>query len=154
MISKLISGGQTGADQGGLEAACLLDIPTGGWCPKGWRTEKGECIALKAYGLKETTNYDYGPRTVLNVRESDGTVIFGDTHSSGSRLTIDACTANRKPYLPNPDHGELGEWIAEHAIKILNVAGNRESKRLGIQVKVRNYLLKELVIETQLKLVE
>jgi hypothetical protein len=31
MLAKVISGGQTGADQGGLRAARAADIPTGGW---------------------------------------------------------------------------------------------------------------------------
>jgi hypothetical protein len=35
IFSKLISGGQTGADQGALDAALELGHPCGGWCPKG-----------------------------------------------------------------------------------------------------------------------
>jgi hypothetical protein len=35
----IISGGQTGADQGGLFAAEILKIKTGGYAPKGYRTE-------------------------------------------------------------------------------------------------------------------
>lgn len=34
-ITKIISGGQTGADRAGLDAAIALGIPHGGWCPKG-----------------------------------------------------------------------------------------------------------------------
>jgi hypothetical protein len=41
MITKIISGGQTGADQGALYAAIGLDIPHGGWVPKGGKTEGG-----------------------------------------------------------------------------------------------------------------
>jgi len=37
MITKIISGGQIGADQAGLEVALELNIPHGGWCPKGRR---------------------------------------------------------------------------------------------------------------------
>lgn len=33
MVTKIISGGQTGADMGGLLAGELLHIPTGGTCP-------------------------------------------------------------------------------------------------------------------------
>jgi hypothetical protein len=36
---KVISGGQTGADQGGLRAAKAAGIPTGGWAPRGWLVE-------------------------------------------------------------------------------------------------------------------
>ena len=40
------SGGQTGVDQGALDAAIALGIPHGGWCPKGRRSEAGP-IPLK-----------------------------------------------------------------------------------------------------------
>ncbi len=41
MIKKIISGGQTGADQAGLDVAIELGIPHAGWIPKGRKTEKG-----------------------------------------------------------------------------------------------------------------
>lgn len=41
MIEKVISGGQTGADVGGVLAARLHHIKTGGWMPKGWKTLNG-----------------------------------------------------------------------------------------------------------------
>jgi len=33
MLTKIVSGGQTGADRAGLDAAMETDIPVGGWCP-------------------------------------------------------------------------------------------------------------------------
>lgn len=41
MIKKIISGGQTGADQAALDVAIKLGIPHGGWIPKGRKTEDG-----------------------------------------------------------------------------------------------------------------
>ena len=41
MIEKIISGGQTGADQAALDAAIKLGIPHGGWMPIGRMTEDG-----------------------------------------------------------------------------------------------------------------
>jgi hypothetical protein len=38
---KIISGGQTGVDRAALDAALELNIPCGGWCPKGRRAEDG-----------------------------------------------------------------------------------------------------------------
>jgi len=35
MLTKIISGGQTGADQAALDAAIELGIPQGGWRAKG-----------------------------------------------------------------------------------------------------------------------
>lgn len=40
-IAKIVSGGQTGADRGGLDAAIELGIRHGGWCPKGRKAEDG-----------------------------------------------------------------------------------------------------------------
>ena len=40
-IHRIISGGQTGADRGGLDAAIACNIPHGGWCPKGRKAEDG-----------------------------------------------------------------------------------------------------------------
>jgi hypothetical protein len=59
-VQRIISGGQTGADQAGLEAAERLGIPTGGFMPKGFHTETGPRPVLAArYGLVETATEDY-----------------------------------------------------------------------------------------------
>jgi len=42
MITKIISGGQTGADRAGLDFAIKHNIPYGGWLPKGRKTEDGK----------------------------------------------------------------------------------------------------------------
>ena len=39
MIRQIISGGQTGADMGGLLASELIGIPRGGYCPDGYVDE-------------------------------------------------------------------------------------------------------------------
>ncbi|MBU0966840.1 MAG: putative molybdenum carrier protein [Proteobacteria bacterium] len=51
MLTKIISGGQTGADQAALDIAIKLNIPYGGWIPKGRLTEDGP-LAEK-YELQE-----------------------------------------------------------------------------------------------------
>ena len=53
-IIKIISGGQTGADQAALDAAVKYNIPHGGWIPKGRITESGPLPSR--YNLKETEN--------------------------------------------------------------------------------------------------
>lgn len=57
IVEKIISGGQTGADRGGLDAAIALGIPHGGWCPKGRRAEDGK--VPKRYRLRETSGANY-----------------------------------------------------------------------------------------------
>ena len=37
---KIVSGGQTGVDQGALEAAAQLGLEFGGWAPARWLAEK------------------------------------------------------------------------------------------------------------------
>ena len=73
MITKIISGGQTGADRGGLDAAMHCDWPHGGWCPKGRKAEDG--VIPVEYHLTEMLTSAYLPRTQANVIDSDATVI-------------------------------------------------------------------------------
>jgi hypothetical protein len=56
MVTKIISGGQTGADRAALDAAIIHGIPCGGWCPKIRRAEDGPIP--ERYPLKETTSTD------------------------------------------------------------------------------------------------
>ena len=132
MIEKLISGGQTGADRAGLEAAKALGIPTGGIAPKGFRIclpdgSDGTDPTLAEFGLTEHHSCEYPPRTKLNATNSDGTVWFGYEDSRGAKLTIKSAKKAGKPVKSNPTVSELRSWIKEHNIKVLNVAGNRAS---------------------------
>lgn len=140
MLERVISGGQTGADQGGLEAAARLGIPTGGYMPKGHRTEEGPRPDLGTrFGLTEAATAAYPDRTERNVLLADGTVVFAAGASPGSRLTVRLCRRHGKPCLELPADvpaGEaaarLGSWLAENGIAVLNVAGSRESGAPGI----------------------
>ena len=61
---KIISGGQTGADIGGLIGAKRAGIKTGGTAPRGYKTEKGPQIqSLKYLGLVEHPSEHYRHRT-------------------------------------------------------------------------------------------
>ena len=147
MIEKIISGGQTGADQGGLEAGKELGLQTGGTAPQMYMTELGACLKLRdTYGLTEG-EYDiktYPKRTRKNVIDSDATVIFGQVNEPGSKLTCDLCVALGKPWDVNPNRLDLQCLLSWHNVKVLNVAGNRESKSPGIQERVRNFLVDAL----------
>ena len=147
MITKIISGAQTGADQGGLEAGRILKLETGGVAPKGFRTETGSNPALKDYGIIEHKSPNYPPRTIENVRNSDGTIIFGDHTSPGCKLTINTCKKFGKPYIINPTKESFIRWINWNNIRTLNVAGNRESTNKGLQEKVKNFLVMALTSE-------
>ena len=99
MITKVVSGGQTGADRAALDVAIRHDFPHGGWCPKGRRAEDGPIAGR--YLLIETASVAYPLRTELNVRDSEGTVIFtlGSTFSGGSKKTLSFAKSFGKPYI-------------------------------------------------------
>lgn len=151
MLTKVISGGQTGSDAAGLIAAHAVGIPTGGTAPKGWRTEEGPDPSLVIYGLTEHPSDQYQGRTWLNVFDSDGTLrIAVDFNSSGARLTRNLCIDMQKPYmdvevLPHAfgittPIDDVVDWLIAKNIQVLNVAGNRESKCPGLELLASSYL--------------
>ncbi|MBD2704610.1 hypothetical protein IC229_28485 [Spirosoma sp. BT702] len=97
-LQRIISGGQTGSDQLGMEVAQSLGIPTDGIAPKGYLTEAGPDERLRDYGLTEHSSAKYPPRTRANVVQSDGTLIFGNV-TGGTKLTLNTCINEGKPYL-------------------------------------------------------
>src|ERR1039457_4141998 len=96
-VEKIISGGQTGADRGGLDAAMALEIPHGGFCPRGRRAEDGR-IPLR-YKLTETASGEYPQRTRMNVEAANATLIFVRRMSRGSQLTIEFAQRTARPFL-------------------------------------------------------
>jgi len=135
MLSKIISGGQTGADRAALDVAIQFDISHGGWIPKGRKTEDG--TLPEKYQLQEMPTSSYPKRTEQNVIDSDGTLIFSHGKlTGGSALTMMLAKKHNRPCLQidfMKTNGfeaarAINSWIKEHGIKILNVAGARASK--------------------------
>lgn len=144
-MKKIISGGQTGADQGGLEAARELGLETGGWAPYGWKTETGpQEELLSSYGLKHCLEPGYPARTRRNVEDADFTVLLGKVDSPGSKLTHRLCIELGKHLAVNPLAGHLRELIRKYSVQTLNVAGNRESVCPGIQKYTKRLLIEAL----------
>ena len=138
-LRKIISGGQTGADQAGLLAAGALGLETGGTAPPGYMTDAGpQPTLLMRYGLVEgePDTRIYPRRTEKNVLDSDGSVIFGNQFSPGCQLTIRLCTKYRKPCIINPTPLDLYIFVLTNNISVLNVAGNRERTNPGIGARV------------------
>ena len=126
---KIISGGQTGVDKIGLFAGKACGLETGGWAPKGYKTENGPDYILRdMFGLVEHSSSSYPPRTKKNVQESDCTLIFGNVEETGTNLTITLCKEERKRYLVNPTVSEIIALRMELHPKVINIAGNRGSK--------------------------
>jgi hypothetical protein len=75
MLDRVISGGQSGADQAGWRAARAAGITTGGSMPKGWLTEDGPRPEFaEIYNAVEMPTADYRARTEQNARESNATL--------------------------------------------------------------------------------
>lgn len=130
-ITRIISGGQTGADRAGLDFAIQHGIEVGGWCPRGRRSESGPIPDI--YPLKETPGDSYTRRTTLNVRDSDATLVFHlDPISGGTKETRYHCIRLNKPFVllnTNQSVDRLIQFFADHpGLKIVNVAGPRASK--------------------------
>lgn len=146
---KIVSGGQTGADRGGLDAARELGLPWGGWAPKDWRAEDGAIPEVYRASMRTAASRRYEDRTLRNVIDSDGTIVvsFGAALSGGSLRTWCVCNAHGMPRLhlvlldPLPVlNGNLIDWLGRNRISVLNVAGPRESKEPGIQDATRRVL--------------
>jgi hypothetical protein len=135
MITRIISGGQTGADRAALDFAIKHSIPHGGWLPKGRKAEDGRLP--DHYQLQEMPSGDYSKRTKQNILDSDGTLLVSHGFlTGGSALTQFLAEEHKKPCL----HIDLNllsmqeavqiidKWIQSHKLKVLNVAGPRASK--------------------------
>ena len=149
-IVKIISGGQTGADRGGLDVAIEFNIPHGGWCPKGRRAE--DEIIPEKYNMQELDSLEYINRTEKNVIDSTATVIFCfGTPDGGSLKTVKFAKKYSKPFIiidMNISHVKivslLTEWIKglKNDKIILNIAGSRSSSAPTIQYEVHKIIRK------------
>ncbi len=134
-------------DRAALDVALELGFPCGGWCPSGRLAEDGPLQEI--YPLKETPSKAYAQRTAWNVRDSDGTlVLHRGSLSGGTALTVELTKENNKPCLvidltTSPSQ-RLLDWIRQHRIRTLNVAGPRESGSPGIYREACSFLLEAL----------
>ena len=147
MLVKVVSGGQSGADQGGWLAAAEAGIPTGGWMPSGFETEydpRPEFARL--YDAAEHESANPAARTRANARDSDATLWFGDPATPGGRCTLAVCRAIGRPLLIVSEGrtrpSEVAAWLEEHRVGVLNVAGNRQSKSPGLDSRVEAFMLR------------
>jgi hypothetical protein len=143
-IEKVISGGQTGVDRAALDVALELGIPCGGWCPKGRKAEDGPINSH--YPLQETASASYSVRTETNVQDSDGTLILTwGSVTGGTARTLEFAKKFKKPHLvvdlSKPKEPNIvKEWGQQNRLRILNVAGPRESKVPGIHDRAVEFL--------------
>ncbi len=146
MITRIISGGQTGVDIAALRAAQSLGIPTGGTMPKGWRTLTGARPEYEQmYGMRESSFRDYAPRSFQNAATADVTLrIATDWSSAGERCTLRAVSAAEREHFDiGLDAGMRVNCLRVDACVLwlrgfgrcltINVAGNSEQTAPGIE---------------------
>lgn len=147
MITRIISGGQTGADRAALDFAIQRGIPHGGWVPRGRKTEAGPLP--ERYRLQETTSGTYAERTEKNVLLADGTLIISrGSLKGGSLLTGTLAERHGRPWLHadlsrwsvEEAAGRIRGWIRDRSIGVLNIAGPRASQDPEIYMTVREVL--------------
>ncbi|HEX5038022.1 MAG TPA: putative molybdenum carrier protein [bacterium] len=135
MLTRILSGGQTGVDRAALDVARDFGLARGGWCPKGRKAEDGKIDAV--YPLEETPSADYAQRTEWNVRDADGTLVLSwGKPDGGTALTLEIARRLEKPLLHfdltvGIDPRRFEAWVDEEGIAALNVAGPRESREPG-----------------------
>jgi hypothetical protein len=153
MLTRIISGGQTGVDRAALDAAIDLGIPHGGWCPRGRRAEDGRIP--DRYQLVELPTPAYPARMRCNVDKADATLILS------TRWPLDGGTLATRLYAERPfaaggkgigtvyacdptmtDPADVARWVDQ--FEIVNIAGPRESKCPGIHAAALAFLLEVL----------
>jgi hypothetical protein len=145
---RVVSGGQTGVDRAALDAAIAAGIPHGGWCPRGRRAEDG--VVPVRYRLREHASARYAARTAANVLDADATLVLRRGPSAGgTALTERLARRHGKPVLVvdlagDPDVGTVRRWLDARRVRVLNVAGPRESQRPGIGREAARFLARVL----------
>jgi hypothetical protein len=152
-IKKIISGGQTGAEQAALEVAITFDLTHGGWVPKDRLAENG--VIPAKYQLIETPSNGYTGHMERNVLESDATLII-----SRGGLTGGALISQKRAILSGRPclHIDLyitpvlqavsiiSSWTRLNRIEILNVTGQKADPDSMIYQDTVNLLEKALYV--------
>ena len=118
-LQKVISGGQSGVDRAALDAALTASLAIGGWCPRGRWAEDGK-IDVR-YPLRPAPLIRPCCRTILNVRNSDGTLVLVRRRpKGGTALTTRALGSARPRIVVDPTMASSLRrtrwWLIRHQI--------------------------------------
>jgi hypothetical protein len=152
-LERVITGGQTGAEQGAWRAADVFGIPTGGWMPAGFATEtpggtnwEPRPDLARRHGARALPSRDFAGRLAANARDSDGSLWIGKPDALDAGMLHAACARFRRPCASaHIDEGPVSPshvvaWIRGNQIRTLSVAGSPESESPGIGVKAEQFL--------------
>lgn len=130
MLKKIISSGQTEADQAVLDVAIALGIPHGGWIPKG-RVSNLRPLPDK-YHLKEMPTDNYSDCIKQNVIDANGTLIISYGRLTGDLDYARRMTLGHRRQMLGIDLAQstpfkaaslLNDWIQLYRIEVLFVIG-------------------------------
>ena len=142
-ILRVISGGQTGADMGGLRAAKAWGFEIGGYLPEDGRNEDGPVPEEFSKHMIKLPGAGYRERTIKNIETSDITLLFVQDPKRmgfGSQLTYNQAKKRQKLYVMNGVTPSLLAAAWQDRWEVVNVAGNRESSAPGIELRVETFL--------------
>jgi hypothetical protein len=160
MLTKIISGGQSGADQAALDVAIKTGIPHEAWIPAGWGIRNG--IVSGSYTFREMPTSSVPQWIKHNILYSNGTLILSHGALSGGSAAVLQSAGPRYRSALHVDLSETGEfkaaqlihsWFEKNEIGILNVAGARAGKDPGMYDAVTRVLETALhlgIIDTNL----
>ena len=130
MIKKIISGGQTEADQAALDIAIKLRIPYGGWTPKGRIAETGSFP--ERFKLQEMQTDNYSECIKQNVIDSMGTLIISYGALTGDLDYARKMALRHKRQMLGIDLNQMydaqaaflvNDWIQLYRIDVVHVIG-------------------------------
>ena len=143
---KIISAGDTGAEQAALRVARRFGLETGGWAKTGWKTEYGPARWLSKYGILEED--EPGSYLSNNIENSDGTIWIGCNLPARRAISMIECNESGKPFIDlgkramsEDDLSFIIEMISKNQIRTLNVTGSRESELPGISIESQETLV-------------
>lgn len=135
MTWTIISGGQTGVDQGAMRGALDAGLGLDGWAPLELRTEAGAVPGDLARYLHEHISEDYDTRTDTNVQISDLVLLVVENelrplNTPGTKLTYRLAQSQRKPYLivSGPQHAQAVKLWLRTSINAVAQAGMLQRK--------------------------
>jgi hypothetical protein len=154
-LRKVVSGGQTGVDQGALRGALARGLEIGGWCPPGHTCEDGAIPDV--FPLRETPDersegapdIPRSRRTEWNARDSDATLLIRpaqfDPPDAGTRWAAECASRFGRPVTgcdpAMPDEvARVRDWLARHDVSTLNVAGPSERACPGIGAATEHFI--------------
>ena len=130
MLKKIISGGQTEADQAALDIAIKLGIPYGGRIPKGRATETG--TLPERFKLEEMSSENYSECIRQNVMDATGTLIISYGRLIGDLDSARKATLRYGRQMLGVDLDQMDDikaaslikdWIQLYRIEVMFVIG-------------------------------